>query len=353
MIRRVSGGRPFVLTSVVRAMVESGALRPGDRGWLIDPGSLATLTASGGPATLVLDRLGRLPDETLSFLSAGAVLGRHASVAEAAGLASIDLAHSDAIVEEARRAGLIWPTESRDRFSFVHDKVREGALGRLSDTRRRALHLAAAELVEQQRPGDLFDLAYHFDEGGAPERALPQALEAAALARARQALESAEMMYRIAVPRDPRRGRLDESARRRRPRRGADAPRLVRGSRPMARRGSPARTRRSGSSGDRREARGARLQAWRRPHRGRGDPGGASHDRPPGAEEPRGRATPPRLGGSRASGALPPATRLRRPQVHRGRAHRPVGVEVLRSARVRVVVRAREARRRSGRISAP
>ncbi len=198
VIRRVSEGRPFILTSVVRAMVESGALRPSDRGWLIDPRSLATLTTPSETSTLVLDRLGRLPDETLSFLSAGAVLGRHASVAETAGLASIDPDHSDAIVEEARRAGLIWPTEGRDRFSFVHDKVREGALGRLSGTRRRALHLAAAELLEQQRPGDLFDLAYHFDQGGAPERALPQALEAAALARARQALESAEMMYRIA-----------------------------------------------------------------------------------------------------------------------------------------------------------
>ena len=199
VIRRVSGGRPFVLTSVVRALVESGALRPGARGWLIDPRLFAALTASGETSTLVLDRLGRLPDETLSFLSAGAVLGRHASVTEAAVLASIDPGHSGAIVEEARRAGLIWPTEGRDRFSFVHDKVREGALGRLSGTRRRALHLAAAELLERQRPGDLFDLAYHFDQGGAPERALPQALEAAALARARQALESAEMMYRIAV----------------------------------------------------------------------------------------------------------------------------------------------------------
>ena len=255
VIRRVSEGRPFVLTSVVRAMVESGALRPGDRGWLIDRGSIATLTASGGQATLVLDRLGRLPDETLSFLSAGAVLGRHASVAEAAGLASIDLARSDAIVEEARRAGLIWPTEGRDRFSFVHDKVREGALGRLSDTRRRALHLAAAELLEQQRPGDLFDLAYHFDEGGAPERALPQALEAAALARARQALESAEMMYRIAFRgiRDgdvATRARVAEDLGEVLMLRG-----FVRGSGPMARRGSSARAGWSGSSGDRREAR--------------------------------------------------------------------------------------------------
>ena len=199
VIKRVSGGRPFVLTSVVRALVESSALEFGPRGWRIDPRSIAALTASGEGANLVLHRLDRLPDETLSLLSAGAVLGRHASVTEATELASTDPGHTDAIVEEARRAGLIWLTEGRDRFSFVHDKVREGALGRLSDTKRRSLHLSAAELIQRQHPGDLYDLAYHFDQGGAPERALAEALEAASLARGRQALESAEMMYRIAV----------------------------------------------------------------------------------------------------------------------------------------------------------
>jgi tetratricopeptide (TPR) repeat protein len=199
VIERVSGGRPFVITSIVRAMVESGALRPGHRGWQTNPQTLAGLASSGEAATVVLHRLGRLPEETLGFLSAGAVLGRHASVAEAAELASVDPERSDGIVEEARRAGLIWPTERRDRFSFVHDKVREGALGRLSVTGRRKLHLAAAEIIERNRSGDIFDLAYHFDEGGASERALAPALEAATLARARQALESAEMMYRIAA----------------------------------------------------------------------------------------------------------------------------------------------------------
>ena len=212
VIKRISGGRPFVLTSIVRAMVESGALRPGHRGWQVDPQTLAGLTSSGEAAIVMFHRLGRLPEETLGFLSAGAVLGRHASVAEAAELASVQPERSDAIVEEARRAGLIWPTERRDQFSFVHDKVREGALDRLSGTGRRSLHLAAAELIERHRPGDIFDLAYHFDEGGAPERALPQALVAATLARERQALESAEMMYRIAV-RGIRDGDVDTRAR--------------------------------------------------------------------------------------------------------------------------------------------
>ena len=212
VIKRVSGGRPFVLTSVVRAMVESGALRAGHPGWQIDPRSLAELTSSGEAATFVLHRLDRLPEQTLGFLSSGAILGRHASVAEAAALASVEPERSSAIVEEARRAGLIWPTERLDRFSFVHDKVREGALGRLSGTSRRSLHLAAAELIQRLRPGDIFDLAYHFDEGGAPERALSVALDAAALARERQALESAEIMYRIAV-RGIRNGDVDTRAR--------------------------------------------------------------------------------------------------------------------------------------------
>jgi tetratricopeptide (TPR) repeat protein len=199
VIRRVSGGRPFVITAVVRALVESGALRPGSRGWAIDADTLASLTSSGETTSLVLGRLGRLHDETLGFLSAAAILGRHASVAETVVLAGVDHSRTDGIVEEARRAGLIWPTEGRDGFSFVHDKVREGALGRLSDQERRALHLRAAEMVERERPDDLFDLAYHFDQAGVPERALPSALGAASLARARQALESADTMYRIAA----------------------------------------------------------------------------------------------------------------------------------------------------------
>lgn len=212
MIRRISGGRPFVVTTIVRAMVESGALRHHPDGWQIDAHTLASLTTSGEPATIVLRRLGRLPDETLGFLSAAAVLGHHASVVEAARLARVDAERTDEIVDEARRAGLIFPTEPRNEFSFVHDKVREGALGRLSDQERRTLHLAAAELVEELRPGDLFDLAYHFDRGGAPRRALPHALKAAGLARDRQALDTAETMYRIAA-RGIAAGDLDRRAR--------------------------------------------------------------------------------------------------------------------------------------------
>jgi tetratricopeptide (TPR) repeat protein len=198
VIAQLSQGRPFFITSVVRGMVESEALRPGPGGWVLDPAALATLISPGKAATFITRRLRRLPEDTLGFLSAAAILGRHPSIEECASLAGIERDLVDPIVEEARRAGLIWATD-RDGFSFIHDKVRVGALRRLDDEQRQALHLRAAELIERTRRDDVFDLAYHFDEAGAPDRAQPAALEAASLARTRQALDSAETMLRIAA----------------------------------------------------------------------------------------------------------------------------------------------------------
>lgn len=203
VIAQLSQGRPFFITSVVRGMVESEALRPGPGGWLLDPAALARLVSPGKGATFITRRLRRLPEDTLAFLSAAAILGRHASTEECASLASVERDLVDPIVEEARRAGLIWATE-RDGFSFIHDKVREGALRRLDEEQRRALHLRAGKMIERTRPGDVFDLAYHFDEAGASDRAQPAALEAASLARTRQAFDSAETMLRIAARGTPK-----------------------------------------------------------------------------------------------------------------------------------------------------
>ena len=182
VIAQLSHGRPFFVTSVLRGMVESATLRPGPHGWEMELDALASLTSTRQATTLVTHRLQRLTDETLGFLSAAAVWGRHASVAESAALAGIDEGRVHTMVEEARRAGLIWTSEPRDGLSFIHDMVREGALQRLDDEERRSLHRRAAELIERTRPLDVFDLAYHFDRSGAPARAVAAALEAAAVA---------------------------------------------------------------------------------------------------------------------------------------------------------------------------
>ncbi|MDP9119295.1 MAG: AAA family ATPase, partial [Actinomycetota bacterium] len=199
VIARLSGGSPFFVASVLRSMVESGALRPGSNGWKMDPAAIATLAPTTHEAAIVSRRLGRLTDETLGFLSAGAIVGSHASVAESASLARTEADRIDVVIEEARRSGLIWLTEDRHSFSFIHDKVRGGAIRRLGTAERRALHLRAADLIESGRAGDVFDLAYHYDQAGAADRGLSAAIEAASIARERQALESVETMLRIAA----------------------------------------------------------------------------------------------------------------------------------------------------------
>src|SRR5207244_8140312 len=65
---------------------------------------------------------------------------------------------------------------------------------------------------ESLDPGSVFEIAYHFDAGGASERALPYALAAAEMARSRHTLEIAEQQCRIA---ERAASKADEDARRR------------------------------------------------------------------------------------------------------------------------------------------
>ena len=80
----------------------------------------------------------------------------------------------------------------------MHDKLREALLSRLDDEARTQLHFAAAQHIEATNPSATFDLAYHFDAAGAPDRALPYALAGAELARKQHTLDIAETHYRMA-----------------------------------------------------------------------------------------------------------------------------------------------------------
>ena len=101
-------------------------------------------------------------------------------------------------LDDARRRRILWVHEADGRCSFTHDKLRESLLERLEPSERRRLHLAAGKRIEATDPSRSFELAYHFDAGGELARALPYALQAAAEARSRHALDVAETHYRIA-----------------------------------------------------------------------------------------------------------------------------------------------------------
>lgn len=198
LISRLSDGSPLMAAELLRGLVEIGALSPGPSGWRSDARLMADVQSSRRAAVLLARRLERLPSQVLRLLSVGAVLGKEFNLDFARALAGQSTRDASYAAHEARRRHIVWVDPQGVRYAFVHDKLREWLLERLSKEERMALHRASAERIESLDPGSVFEIAYHFDAGGASERALPYALAAAEMARSRHTLEIAEQQCRIA-----------------------------------------------------------------------------------------------------------------------------------------------------------
>jgi signal transduction histidine kinase len=209
VVVRLAEGSPFMAAAVLRGLVEADALVSGPDGWSVDGAALADVHSSRRAGTVLAHRITLLGAETRRLLAVGAVLGREFEIAVAAALGGVEPVEVARAVREASRRHLVWNAEA-DRCSFVHDKIREALLDRLDAEQRRRLHEQTATLLEERSPTRFFDLAFHFDAAGQPERALPYALAAAEEARAQQSLELVEQQYRIA-----QRGAGADDARRR------------------------------------------------------------------------------------------------------------------------------------------
>jgi signal transduction histidine kinase len=198
VVVRISEGNPFMAAALVRGLVESGALEPVASGWHVVPERLAEVRSSRRAASLLLNCLSHLPEEARSLLAAGAVLGREFEVDLAAVLVGQARERAIVLLEEARRRHLVWAELPQGLYTFAHDLIRETLLEELPVQEQRALHLAAALELERRAPEESFELAWHFEGAGAPERAWPHALKAAEAARSRHTLDVAERYYRLA-----------------------------------------------------------------------------------------------------------------------------------------------------------
>ncbi|HTI34549.1 MAG TPA: EAL domain-containing protein [Miltoncostaea sp.] len=210
-VERLSGGNPFMATAVLRGLVESAALRRDRGGWRVSQAALADVSSSRAAADVLLARVDMLPAATLGLLTAGAVLGKAFEIPLAAELAAQEPAGAIASLAEARRRNIVWTDQDESQVIFVHDKLREALLARVDPEELGALHRAAARRIEAAHPDWTFELAYHYDAGGEPERAVPHAMRAAAIARGRHALAAAESHYRIALAGE---AHLDDAGRR-------------------------------------------------------------------------------------------------------------------------------------------
>jgi len=191
VVEQLSGGSPFMASAVLRGLVECGALVHETAGWRVEPLALDDVRSSRQAAAFLSRRLERLPAPLLQLLGVGAVLGKEFDLDLAASLARQSTTAAIAAIDEVRRRHIIWIRTKTGRCAFVHDKLREALLGRL--------HGKAAMEIEAQDRERCFEIAYHFDEAGEPQRALLYALTAGDQARAQHALGIAEQQFRIAI----------------------------------------------------------------------------------------------------------------------------------------------------------
>ncbi|TAK36533.1 MAG: hypothetical protein EPO21_02325 [Chloroflexota bacterium] len=175
-LMRNSEGSPYVLTELVRHARESGILRADGE---------VNLSALSGSRVVpravqnrILARLERLSEPARRVLEAVAVRGRNFEfdvVAQASALP--ENAALDGI-DELQAVGLIYPLDG-PLWTLVLGLVEDVVHSQIAPARRQLLHRRVAEALEnvyRTRLGSIANqLAWHFEQGNAPERAAPYA----------------------------------------------------------------------------------------------------------------------------------------------------------------------------------
>ena len=175
-----AGGVPLLLVEAARAAARGRA----------DP-LHAALLPGGAPAT-VLDALGAV-----------ALLGASFDADELAAVSGLEVDKALATIEDAVTLDLL--TRTPTGVTFRHAMIRETLLGRLEPTRRREVHLRAAEALEGTR-GAAARIAHHLLEAGRDADAVPWVLRSAethaAVGAYQDALAELETVRTVAGDRD-------------------------------------------------------------------------------------------------------------------------------------------------------
>lgn len=197
-IGELTGGNPFLLCELWRALVQAGAVEIAEgRVRLARP--VADLGSPESVRDVVTHRLALLAPATAATLEVAAVVGAEFELDVLDAAASLDEAALAAALEEAVRSGMIEEVPGpRLAHRFTHELVRRALYDRLTGLRRADLHLRVGEALERSHAADpgrvLPELAHHFTVAaplGGQERAIAYNLRAGGAAMASLAFEEA------------------------------------------------------------------------------------------------------------------------------------------------------------------
>jgi oligopeptide transport system substrate-binding protein len=221
-LHQKSEGNPFVLSEMVEALREGGALREGDGGWVFEQTRLPEIANAlpSGVRAVILQRVGRLSETAQRLLALAAVIGRQFDLPllqAAAGSGDV----VDESMEEWLPRRLVKPETSstvhiRHSFDFSHDRIREAVYQAVRPEQRRTLHRQVAQALEEladRIEANLGLLAHHWEQAGETDKAADYLLRAGDQARLLYAHQEAVDYYRRALVYLEKSGRQEEAAR--------------------------------------------------------------------------------------------------------------------------------------------
>jgi tetratricopeptide (TPR) repeat protein len=210
-----TGGNPYFILETLRTLYEQGTLRRDEQGiwhtpWDTSDSDYQELPLPAELRQAIDGRLRELPPHARATLAAAAVLGQNFSPDTLAQMTTDDrprttdewsepvLSGQSSVVADQLLHGQFL-VEERGGYRFGHSTLREVIYGELDAPTRQALHLRAAEVLEQEHYARVEALAQHLYLAGAWDKAIPYLVEAGDHARAVCAYRDALRCYDQAI----------------------------------------------------------------------------------------------------------------------------------------------------------
>jgi tetratricopeptide (TPR) repeat protein len=204
-VRDKAGGNPFYLEEIINSLVESGTLSPEKDGWVLRK-TISEARISATVHGVIAARVDRLEPAVKCILQEAAVIGRSFSHDILCRITDCetDLWHHLGSLEtlDIIKARSFRPSVE---YIFKHALTQEVVYGGLVKARRKAIHERVARVLEElyadRLPESYEALAYHFQRGASPDKAVTYLAASGAKSLGRYALEEAHRYYQSAYDR--------------------------------------------------------------------------------------------------------------------------------------------------------
>jgi len=198
-----SGGNPFFAIEILKQLIDDAVLVYKKNRWRFDESKLDAVEISASSVETILKRISRLNRNEKDILSAASVIGEKFNMKLLFRLSDLDQTEIVRIIDKAIDLQLLIDLPTWGEIGFAHDRIKEAFYSSIRKDRRKKLHLAIADAIEENNKDDLapviFDLAHHFIEGGDSDRAIIFTYPSGIMAMARYANEDALNYFNLTL----------------------------------------------------------------------------------------------------------------------------------------------------------